>query len=223
MRNSTLVVVILLIVVAGGFFFLGSQFSGTGQPASVSTTTVSTGTGGTATTPPDDTSAWQVYGTALFTIRYPDIFTVNQISAGDEWRTGANGDAGTLDFSLTLPKSFEPGTNFGDAKLTVGHSANTASVADCLKPDASGGPGTSMTTRVINGVTFTVFTSSDAGAGNLYDTTSYRTVQNKTCVAVEYTIHYSQFANYPAGSITQFDETKVQAKLDSVVDTFTLK
>jgi len=223
MRNSTLVVIILLVVVAGGFFFLGSQLTGTSQPATVSTTTVTTGTGGQVTTPPDDTSTWEVFADSVFSMSYPDVFTVNQIATGDEWRAGANGDAGTLDFSITLPKSYMPNTNFDDAKLTLGHSTNTTSVADCLKPDASGGPNTSMTTKLINGVSYTVFTSSDAGAGNLYDTTSYRTVKNKTCVAVEYTIHYSQFANYPAGSITVFDESKVQALLANVVATVGLK
>ncbi|HVW71557.1 MAG TPA: hypothetical protein VHB93_00180 [Candidatus Paceibacterota bacterium] len=225
MRNSTIVVIILLLVVAIGFFFLGSQFGSGTAPVTVSTSTdTGTGTGSTVTPPPQqDTSSWQVFGTALFTIRYPQIFTNNAVESNDEWRSGANGDAGTLDLSIMLPKSYMPGTNFSDAKLTVGHSASAAPVSNCLKPDPSGGPSSSMTTRLINGVSFTVFTSSDAGAGNLYDTTSYRTMHNNTCIAVEYTIHYTQIANYPPGTVTQFDESKVAAMLDSVVDTFTFK
>ncbi|HVX90579.1 MAG TPA: hypothetical protein VHC20_02995 [Candidatus Paceibacterota bacterium] len=225
MRNSTLVVVILLVVVAGGFFFLGSQFGG-GAASVVSTTTDTGPTDGTGTTgsgPVTGSGNWQVFENALLSIRYPDVFVVNPVATGDEWRSGANGDAGTLDFRATLPKSFAPGTNFSDAKLTVGHSANATTVADCMKPDPSGGPASSLTTRVINGTTFTVFTSSDAGAGNLYDTTSYRTVHQNTCIAVEYTIHYTQIANYPPGAVTEFDEAAVKAELDAVVDTATLK
>ncbi len=70
----------------------------------------------------------------------------------------------------------------------------------------------------INGVTYTKLESSGAGAGNLYETTSYRTVHNGQCYAIEYTIHSSNIANYPTESgITAFDKAKVQNALESIV------
>ncbi len=218
MKNSTIVLIILILVVGVGLYYVSVR-GGTGTGSTISTTTTST------TTPGGDTTGWLTYQGAKVSLMYPSVFTVNDVSASNpiDWRIDANNNPGTLDFSATLPQSFEPQTNFGDAKLTVGESANATAVGDCLTPDQSGGAGPSMTTKVINGTTFTVFTFSDAGAGNLYDSTSYRAVQSGTCFAIEYTIHYSQIANYPPDAgISQFDEAKVKALMEQVAGTVTL-
>ena len=86
--------------------------------------------------------------------------------------------------------------------------------------DNPGGPakGTLVT---INGVQYTKLVSSDPGAGNIYDTTSYRTVRNGQCYAIEYTIHSSQIGNYdPSMGIKAFDSTAVTAMMESMVQSF---
>jgi hypothetical protein len=73
----------------------------------------------------------------------------------------------------------------------------------------------------INGVTYERVVTSDAGAGNLYLTTSYRTVRNNQCYAIEYTIHSSQLGNYPPSmGITAFDQNKVTAVFEGMVQSF---
>ena len=120
---------------------------------------------------------------------------------------------------MTVPASFEPQTNFSDATLVVGRSSDASAVANCLV--ATNGETAAEGPVYINGIQFSVFSFSGASAGNLYDTTSYRTVNAGQCYAVEYTIHSTQLANYPASAgLTQFDMDKVQSTLDLVVSTF---
>ncbi|MDB5237572.1 MAG: hypothetical protein JWL88_674, partial [Parcubacteria group bacterium] len=134
-----------------------------------------------------------------------------------DWSSGSS-QTGLVLAQVSIPQSFEPKTNFGDAKFTIGTSPDPIAVKNCLVAQ-SGGPLKSEKVT-INGTAYTKLTYSDAGAGNRYDTVSYRTVRNSQCYAIEYTIHSSQFANYPAGSITEFDQTKIQTILESVAHSF---
>ena len=124
-------------------------------------------------------------------------------------------------FTLTVPRAFEPQTNFVDATLTVGASANNTAVAQCLTPDQSGGPATATSSATINGINFTVFKSTGAGAGNYYETTSYRTLHAGECYAVEYTVHSGQIANYPASyNLQPFNEQQIDSVMQNIVGTF---
>lgn len=170
-------------------------------------------------------SEWQTdRNSGIFSIAYPIDFNAQDSFSSTpsaDWRLNANGTSGTTLFTLTISKAFEPQTNFDDAKLMVGRSGNSAAVAQCLTPDASGGPATATSNATINGISFTVFQSTGAGAGNFYETTSYRTVHAGQCYAVEYTIHSSQIANYPPEyHLSPFDKAKLTDVLDRIVGTF---
>jgi hypothetical protein len=148
-----------------------------------------------------------------------DIYNAPQTT---DWRLNSNNVMGVKIFTLTIPKAVEPQTNFQEAVLTIGGSEDPKAIEDCLKTDPSGGD-SSRHDEVINGIPFTVFTSSDAGAGNLYDTTSYRAVRAGQCMAVEYTIHSTQIANYPSEyQLHPFDKTRIDAILKRIVGTFKL-
>ena len=167
---------------------------------------------------------WQAdSNNAGFSISYPiDFPTTDNYSAkltGD-WSLNADGATGIKAFTLTIPKVFEPQTNFADATLTVGHSADKDAITNCVSSQL-GGSAEASSTATINGIAFTVFHSSDAGAGNLYDTTSYRALNGGQCYAVEYTIHSSQIANYPASyNLQPLDEKMLTDVLDRIVGTF---
>jgi hypothetical protein len=221
--NLALVIVIVVILVLVAFF-IGHTYRGAGTSAATTTPAAATTTA--AAQPSDyysNTASWQsaTNDKGGFTISYPlDFATDNSssVTPSTDWRTDSQ-DPGTLAFTLTVPSAFEPQTNFADAKLTVGYSANDTAIKNCYAPLPSA-TAAATTTQTINSITYMVTTGSDAGAGNLYDTTSYRTMHAGKCYAVEYTIHSSELGNYPASyNLSAFDEQKVMDVLDRVVAT----
>lgn len=173
-------------------------------------------------------SEWQVDANNTaggFSIAHPidfdtqgDYTPVNQ-PAAPAWRNNVS-EPGTTYFVLTVPKSFEPQTNLDEARLTVGASGNSTAVAQCME-QINVEPTMATSSEMINGVPFTVFYSSDAGAGNLYEIVSYRTLHAGKCYAVEYVIHSSQLMNYPAEyHLKQFDETKIATLMQGIIGTF---
>ena len=124
-------------------------------------------------------------------------------------------------FMLTVPKAFEPQSNFADAKFTITVDKSAEGVAQCLTLNQNGGPMTATSTATIDNVPFATFQGSDAGAGNYYDTTSYRIVHGGSCYVITYIVHSTQIANYPASyELKPFDSEKIQTLLRTIVGTF---
>ncbi len=223
---SKLIALILFVALPFIGFWYGMQYGELVAPInnlSVAATT-STAVGAAYYS---NTTEWQTDANNTaggFSIAYPiDFPIIDSYSAAPstDWRAGANGTPGITYFTLTIPSAFEPQTNFADAKLTVGGSAAQAAVANCLALDPTGGPAMATSSVTINGIQFTVFKSSDVGAGNIYETTSYRTMHAGECYAVEYTIHSSEIGNYPPQyNLQQFDESQLTDVLDRIVGTF---
>jgi len=159
-------------------------------------------------------------GSKTFSFVYPNSFTLSggELGYTQSWRQGTT-DLGMMLAVVTIPRSFQPQTNFSEAKFTVGTSSDVNAVAACLT-DTSGNSAQGTTTT-INGVPYTVFSFGDAGAGNFYQTTSYRTVRDGQCYAIEYTVHSTNIGNYPPEQhITAFDEAKVKSALEGIVRSF---
>lgn len=214
-------------------FYYGAQYgkivAAIGQtPATIATSTALTPNAADAAAAYYNNPAeWQTDANNTaggFSIAYPlDFDTQDNYPAtpSADWRLDANGASGIKYFTLTVPRAFEPQTNFADTTLTVGASGNNTAVAQCLAPDASGGPITATSSATINGINFTVFTSTDAGAGNYYETTSYRTLHAGKCYAVEYTVHSGQIANYPSSyNLQPFSEQQIDSVMQNIVGTF---
>ncbi len=173
------------------------------------------------TTPSNGTSTFTDQG-KTFTFNYPSQFSVTggDGSYSSDWSMVNNSADGILLAKLVIPSSFEPKTNFADAKFTVGTSPSPDAVAQCLATPQSGTP-VKKSTVVIHGTTYTKFVTTDAGAGNQYETTSYRTIRNGQCYAVEYTIHSTNLGNYdPSQGISAYDHVKVEDVLESIVQSF---
>jgi membrane-bound inhibitor of C-type lysozyme len=155
-----------------------------------------------------------------FSFNYPSSFVLSGGETGytQDWSQEAT-TSGLVLAVVSTPDNYQPKTNFGDAKFTVGTSADPQAVSSCTT--TTYGSMGSSTQVIINSVPYTKITFSDAGAGNLYQTTSYRTVRNSQCYAVEYTIHSSNIGNYsPDQGITPFDQTSIQNSLESIVQSF---
>jgi membrane-bound inhibitor of C-type lysozyme len=156
-----------------------------------------------------------------FSFSYPNRFI---LSGGDfgysqNWTAGTT-NLGILLVDINIPRTFfTEKTNFGEAKFTVGTSADTDTVKTCLTFN-NGNLATSSEV-IIGGIKFTKINFSDAGAGNYYETTSYRTVHNNQCYAIEYTIHSSNIYNYsPDQGVKEFDKTKVTSVLEGIAQSF---
>ncbi len=158
-----------------------------------------------------------------FTFSYPDSVSVSGGDLGytQSWMVNAT-SSGLALAKATLGKAFQPKTDFSEATFTVGTSPDPSAVAECLTYNPGGGPARAPMQKIINGTTYTVFYSSDAAAGNLYDTTSYRTVRNNQCYAIEYTIHSTQLANYsPDSGVKAYNKGAVMQVMDAMIQSFT--
>ncbi len=137
-----------------------------------------------------------------------------------EWtHDNAGNTNGLILAQATVDRGTQPGTNFSDAKFTVGTSSEQAAVKNCLI--SSNGNNPQKSTLTINGVTYAKIIDGDAAAGNFYETTSYRTVRNNQCYSIEYVIHSTNIGNYdPNQGITEFNKEAVTAPLEQMVRSF---
>lgn len=112
-----------------------------------------------------------------------------------------------------------PKTNFGDAAFSV-----SASYAKTQAACLTQGPAKIIFGKDpvrINGADYYKGTDTGAGAGNLYESTIYRTwVGKATCIELNETIHTSNLGNYEPGTVTAVDKTAVQSRLDGILNTF---
>ena len=156
-----------------------------------------------------------VFEGSTFTFTYPADAIV-AVSSATMWRNNTQ-EIGTTLAEVTIPDTVEPKTNFRGARFTVGMSNESNAIRDCLIPTngerAKG-------TVVIDGVTFNKITLTDAGAGNYYDTTSYRAMHNNNCYAIEYTIHSTNLRNYDPGTVSEFDTQAIVKTLEQMVQSF---
>lgn len=173
-------------------------------------------------------SAQQGQGTASFadpgkkfSFEYPEQFAASgtQGTPSQSWQYNST-STGNLEATLIIPGSYEPQTNFSDARFTVGDSDAPQALDQCAIAPGNN-ERAAMGRKMINGIAFNKITYGDAGAGNFYDVTSYQTIHNGRCYVVEYVIHSTNIGNYPPeAGISQFDKAKVQSVLESIVHSF---
>jgi hypothetical protein len=175
----------------------------------------------------NDPAEWQADANNTsggFSIAYPidfDAWDNFPAASSTDWRMNAGGVPGVKYFTLTVPRAFEPQTNFAGTTLTVGGSKNSAALTQCMAPDQGGAPAEATSSTTINGIAFTIFHSSDAAAGNRYEPTSYRTLHAGECYAVEYTVHSGQIGNYPLSyDLQPFNEQNIDSLMQNIVGTF---
>lgn len=155
-----------------------------------------------------------------FSFLYPKVaeITSDKDKLTQSWRANTT-LPGILLVRADVPRTFEPQTNFAGAYFTVGVSADRDVVASCHTEDLVEHAKQGVVS--IGDVVFTTFETSDAGAGNFYETMSYRTTHNGSCFALEYTIHSTNIGNYsPDQGITAFDHDRVRKLLEGMVDSF---
>ncbi len=154
-----------------------------------------------------------------FGFDYNPLFTATQGSPipTQFWYSNSKGQ-GVILAHVNVSKDYEPKTNFAGAYFTISRSVDALAFQSCLEP--TNGEKNEGEAKV-SGFLFTKFISTDAGAGNFYDTTSYRGMMNGYCYAIEYTMHSTNIANYPADlEIKEFNKSKIQDQLENIVKSF---
>lgn len=161
---------------------------------------------------------------AVFTIVPPTSFTPD-ISYKYQ-ALGPGKDIYGIKF--TIPASIAKGTNLSnDSYVSVEQLPLVQSGGSLCSATPFLNSGSATKPHVVNenGISYSVASSSDAGAGNRYDETVYAVIapnSAKQCIAVRYFVHYGVFENYPEGTITRFDEGALIKLFDQVRSTLVL-
>jgi len=154
-------------------------------------------------------------GTEGFSIRIPSGYTPDATYTYQE--LGPGKDIGGVKF--TIDPSIATGTNLAsDSYVSVEEISQTANCSATLFLDQ----GAKAMTMTDIGTTYSVASSTGAGAGNRYEETVYALPGTNPCVAVRYFIHYGVLENYPAGTVQQFNEASLLTQFDSIRRTLTI-
>jgi len=138
-----------------------------------------------------------LYHDAKLAIAYPPHWTVNAAYKYDALGPG-KAIAGV---SFTISADRAAGTNLaGDTRLSVEHLAGPCQAGRFLDSPQN----QHMETN--GNRTYSVATSSEGAAGNLYDETVYALPGTSPCMAIRYFIHSTNIGNYDPGTVKEFDK-----------------
>ena len=145
-----------------------------------------------------------------FSLRYPPGDTVNGGYVFDGFGPGHD----ITGVSFTIPKTMTTGTNLSaDTRLSV---ETIPDAAACVATAFIPGPAENLRTVTENDTDYSVATSSEAGAGNIFDTTVYALIGTSPCLAVRYFIHSANIQNFDPGTVTEFDRGALIAEFDAI-------
>lgn len=196
------VIALILIIAAGYYFFFGAKPPATsvaapGTPAAVQQIATST------------------YATTTFSVVYPADFTIDP----NFQNTEVSVKKPISGVKFTIPLTMATGTNLGsDTFVSVEQLPRAKNctgdiyIADTVHPESV----------VENGVSYSVATTSGAGAGNFYEESVYAIEGSSPCTAVRYWIHSSTIGNYDPGAVREFDRAALMAAFDSIRRSLTL-
>ncbi len=156
---------------------------------------------------------------AHYELRYPRDFDVYQ---GDYVSGGL---IGRVRAKIAFPQdAFQvPKTNFGESYVAVSVGKDAGSVKNCYaNPTPNNPAGGLVNAAVINGIAFREGTSTDTGAGNIYNSEVYRTLFNNYCYEAVLTVHTGNIYNYIPGAVREFDKEKAFSILREIFQTFQL-
>lgn len=150
-----------------------------------------------------------------FTLKYPRDFdrSWDVDALANAFLDGADGH---VKFALPEDAFMDTKSNFAGAWLTVSHRKNT-SESECFASVDEAGQ--MSETRTINGISYRIDATADAGAGNFYRSTVYRTLDRGTCFEAVTTLHTTNVANYPDRTVKEFDLEKAESVFREILGT----
>ncbi len=191
---------VIIIIIAGGFYWLH--------------------TGGASATPPSGQqtaptqTATSTYTSATYSVVYPIDFTVDP-----SYQYTGVPKKPIAGVKFTVPGSMATGTNLGADSYVSIETLPRAKICtgDIYLP-------TNVTSQTItdNGMQYSLATSTDIGAGNLYEEQVYAFPGSSPCTAVRYFIHSTQVGNTTTGTVQPFDRTGLLNAFDAIRHSVTL-
>jgi hypothetical protein len=111
-------------------------------------------------------------------------------------------------------------TNLSEAYFMFGASNDAGIVESCTQPMSLGGDETVVGEVNIGGIPFVHSEAVGLGAGNAYEQTYYRTVQEGYCYEVTFFVHSTNIGNYPPDSgVQEFDREALIQKFEAILFT----
>ncbi len=156
---------------------------------------------------PTEDSLTQTYisKTKAFSIRLPEGYTAREEAS---------------EVTFTIPEVVATGTNLStDTHVSVEQILNVQTCSATLFIDQQ----VAAHTVIDAGVTYSVASTTGAGAGNRYEETVYALPNSNPCTAVRYLVHYGVIENYPPGAVREFDREALLAEFDSIRRSLTLQ
>lgn len=153
-----------------------------------------------------------------FSIKYPTGYKLDESYTYDQL-----GPEAIPGIKVSVPASKTDGTNLSsDSGVSVEYFPSADASSTCSASNFLYGQ-PAATNVSDGGITYSVASASDAGAGNLYEEKVYALAGQNPCIAVRYFIHYTQIGNYPAGTRKEFDKAALTAEFDKIRHSLTLK
>lgn len=151
-----------------------------------------------------ETENWPTYrdDEAGFTLKYPP-----------------GSELSDVDGAVRIDLPFAPGTNLVGKFVVV--TAGPVPVGGCASQLVVGHePGAATTELVlVDGVEFTGASGSEVAAGNWYDWTSYWTVNDGTCIVLDFVLHSTNPYSYPTPP-PEFDVARESAVFSAILTSF---
>lgn len=216
MRNSTIFWIIAVIIILGGAVVIWTTASNNTVQESPNVPVTSTSSVGT--TPPSDKSI----SDGVITVEYPsDIFGLAANKAQITVSSYIPPCDDNLGYCFYYTGSAYSGTNFESAGLRVVKRTDLTTQAKCLSTLPDGFTNIKPEIASSSDYATSIFTPlNDAATGHYASGSLYRLAFQGNCYEFETRVGYSQFANYPAGSIKEFttaDQTIVQSMLEHIL------
>ncbi len=169
--------------------------------------------------------AWKTYTSGFYDKQTGSYAGISFLYPRDfdlrEGESANGGFAGTPMVQVRFPEDAYqvPKSNFGEAYMTVSSGNDQKAATSCFDFSSLQRMTASVESRTINGTLFKFATTTDMGAGNIYDSWVYRAQYKQRCYEFALTVHTGNISNYPSGTVVQFDQSRAFSILDQIFET----
>lgn len=197
-------VMVLLLILAGGYFFTEGKFGMRDAEPIVDDESMIEDE--VPQVQPPVTYASSSLG---FYLKHPAAFSVNESYAYEAF--GANKAIAGVKF--TIPFAMATGTNLSEDS---GISVETLPRAKNCTGDIYLKANVKAEAFEENGMKYSLATSSEGAAGNMYEEWVYALADSEPCIAVRYFIHTTNIDAYDPGTVMEYDRPTLLAALDEI-------